>query len=103
MHTQENGFVIQYFLSFIPEMVLRFLFLEIYPVYLQYFSTLILSWNGKWLASVAEAKTATTKTTVSYENRLILDEFLVNANPPRIKGKDCIINSGNVDEVLTKT
>lgn len=82
-------------------MVLPFLFLEIYPVYLKYFSTLILSWNGKWLASVAEAKTAA-KTTVSYESRLILDEFLVNANPPRIKGKDCIINSGNVDEVLTK-
>lgn len=86
----------QYLLSFNAEKVLPFLFLENKCktfIYLQCISILKLSWNGKWLASVAEVKTTTANTSVSYESRLISDQFILNAKPHRIKGKACIINS----------
>jgi len=62
-------------------------------VYLQCFSILVLRWNGKWLASIAGIKTTAVKTFVSYESRLISDEFIVNAKPHRKKEKDCTIDS----------
>lgn len=86
----------QYLLSFNSEKVLPFLFLENRHktvAYLKCFSVLILSWNGKWLASVAEMKTTTAKISGSYESRLISYGFIVNVKPYRIKEKDCTINS----------